>query len=438
MKLVWYQLFLISSVTLQLGAMSYEQRLIRDVSSSRNFSDSISQDLFHLAAERDEPIRSLPSAKQPHLFNVFPGLKNSIAYIQLGDFPTPISPAPVLADMLGASSFYIKRDDVSGKPIAQHGRLFGGNKVRKLEFLLADALKHNAQTVITFGCAGSNHALATSTYARELGLGSVSVLRPQPNSHIVRRNLLLGLNNGTALHLLATPELQNNALIAQLLNHKQAYGSFPYVIPVGGSCSLGILGFVNAAFELKEQIMRGDLPEPNRIYVPVGSCGTFVGLLLGAKAAGLKSRIIGVTVEPEDKEHEFVEKIVKLFKETNDLLCAHDSTFPQLALTASAIELEYSACGEQYALFTQEAADVIQLVHQTEKIVLDGVYTGKAFAGLLQHVQKRPATQEVVLFWNTFCADSFESHISGQDYHMLPKAFHDYFETEVQALDKPI
>ncbi len=333
---------------------------------------------------------------------------------------------------------YVKRDDLSGKKTGENSRLFGGNKVRKLEFLLADALKHNAQTIITFGCAGSNHALATSTYAHELGLKSISLLRPQPNSHIVRRNLLLGLSNGTTLRLSPTAELHKSVIIAELVNHKQLYGSFPYVIPVGGSCPLGILGFINAAFELKEQIARGLMPEPDRIYVPVGSCGTFVGLLLGVKAAKLKSRVIGVTVEPEEQEHEFLEKVLKLFKETNNLLYANDHTFTRFNLAASDIELFYKACGQEYALFTQEAVDAIKLVNKTENIQLDGVYTGKAFAGMLEHIQENPVAQEVVLFWNTFCADSFESQVVSQDYRKLPKAFHHYFETEVQALDNSL
>jgi D-cysteine desulfhydrase len=185
------------------------------------------------------------------LFKTYPQLEARLPYISLGEFPTPVQKLERLGAELGISQLYMKRDDLSGK-------VYGGNKPRKLEFILGKALRSGAREVIAFGGAGSNHALATAIYSQQLGVKSISILALQPNAHYVRRNLLMSYKCGAELHLcgaeLHSPIFMPLVYLAttyQLLMHKLRTGHLPQIIPPGGSSPLGAIGFVNAAFELK-------------------------------------------------------------------------------------------------------------------------------------------------------------------------------------------
>ena len=223
------------------------------------------------------------------LFEEYPLLREKLAYVPLGEFPTPVQKLERLGAELGISQVYIKRDDLSGK-------LYGGNKPRKLEFILGDVLRSRAKEAMTFGGAGSNHALSTAMYAREVGLKSISMLMPQPNARYVRRNLLMSHYCGAELHpcgsgleSVRNMPLVYAAAIYQLLRHRLRKGRLPYFIPPGGSSLLGVVGFVNAALELGRQIAGGEMPEPEYIYVACGTMGTAAGLTLGLRAARLTS-----------------------------------------------------------------------------------------------------------------------------------------------------
>src|SRR3990172_5658307 len=128
---------------------------------------------------------------EPYLFRKFPNAQKTISHLSFCDLPTPIIKLEHFGNYIGCKNNFMKRDDLTGKKLAHGVRLYGGNKPRKLEFLLADAIKKNAKTILTYGRVGSNHALATAVYAHELGLKSVLMLKDQPNSYVVRRNLLL-------------------------------------------------------------------------------------------------------------------------------------------------------------------------------------------------------------------------------------------------------
>lgn len=414
-------------------AETYEQRMITTLKTYIPMDEKVFSDLYKLASSTDNSADSIFGNNA--FFRAYPNLQKSINYISLGDLPTPIYKADKFATKLGFAELYVKQDGLTGKKEKDGTRLFGGNKVRKLEFLLADALAHKARTVITFGCAGSNHALATARYAKLFGIKSILMLKPQHNSQVVRRNLLLDLDAQAKLTLSPTNSIRGICAINECYKHKQKYGTFPYIIPTGGSCPLGILGFVNAAFELKEQIAAGVMPEPDRIYVPLGSAGTTVGLLIGLKAAGLKSKVIAVAVEPEEQQYEFQSTIVKLYSQTVAMLHNIDATFPKLTLESEDFDIIDNCAGQDYALFTPEAVDAMQMLKASENIVLDGVYTGKAFAGLLQDITKNKP-KGPILFWNTFCSDDFTEIVSKTDYKKLPIYFHRFFEEPVQELDR--
>lgn len=408
------------------SSITYEQQIINRATKYLNLDSKTHDNLYNLASTEQTPIRKLKKYRNRiPLFKKYPKLQKDIAHIQFCNLPTAITKCNKLSDKLDIN-LYIKRDD-------QTGKLFGGNKPRKLEFLLADAVKHNARSVLTFGCAGSNHALATTVYAKEVDLESFLMLKPQHNSYVARRNLLLDSFYGAQLNLSPNDHFRAISTVHKLVDHKLTYNSFPYIIPTGGSCPIGCLGFVNAAFELKEQIEAGIIPMPTRIYLALGSTGTTAGLLIGLKAAQLKIKLIGVAVEPEEFPGEFLTKIRELYTETVQLISSVDSSFPTLNLESDDLEIIYDQAGKDYALFTHSGVEAIQLAHEIEDIKLDGVYTGKAFAGLLESLKKEK--NQNILFWNTFSGDSYEHLTSQVNYKKLPAYFHSYFETSVQELD---
>lgn len=386
---------------------------------------------------------------EPYLFTHYPLLQKSIPHINLCDLPTPIIKLQAFGDCIGCQHVYMKRDDLSGKKINRDNlteknndcyfHLYGGNKPRKLEFLLADALQHDAKTIITYGCAGSNHALATAVYAHELGLQSMLMLRNQPNSQVVRQNLLLDNHYGAQLHFFSTRAERDKAADDILKSDASAYR-----IPTGGSNAIGALGFVNAGFELAQQIVSGELAEPDLIYVATGSCGTAAGLLLGLKAAHLKSKLIAVYVEPEEEKDEVLLKIKELFTQTNQRLHALDETFPMLDFPTEDLIINKKFCGTEYGLYTPEAIAAIQLFKKLEDVTLEGTYSAKPVAAVMDDAAHGNALfgvatcgnmrDKTILIWNTYCGLDFSDLINGADYKNLPKEFHRYFEEDVQPL----
>ncbi len=360
------------------------------------------------------------------LFRAHPLLGKKLPRVALGQFPTPVQRLDRLGKDVGASHLFIKRDDISG-------RLYGGNKVRKLEFLMGEALRRGAKEVLTFGCAGSNHCLATSIYARQLGLGSISILLPQPNASCVRDNLLANYSHGAELHLCRSMPVVALGTMRQLVQHRLKEGRWPMVIPPGGSSVLGVVGFVAAAFELKDQVLRGEVPEPDYIYVAAGTMGTAGGLLLGLRAAGLKSHVVGIAVG--DRRFVNAKKMLGLTRKTNSVLCSLDHSFPRWAFTQSAIEIRHEFVGPGYAHFTEEGMSALSRTQHLEGIRLEGTYTGKTLAGLVHDVTEE-GRNGTILFWNTFNSRNLAEAAADLDYRDLPSCFHRYFEEEVQPLDR--
>jgi len=350
----------------------------------------------------------------------FPLVQKHIPHICLGDFPTPIQPCTALSAQLGCRLF-IKRDDLSGALQPGGYRLFGGNKVRKLEFILADALRNGAQSVLTLGCAGSNHALATSVYAHQLGLQSSCLLAHQPHSWVVERNLLLQHYYNGQLYFFESVQERNDA--TDVFLKKDGVG--PYFIVPGGSMPIGVMGFVNAAYELREQIDAGYMLEPDYIYVAAGSFGSSVGLLIGLQLVGLDTQVVAVAVEPDQNMRE---KMYSLFQETIQFLCQYDPSFATISWQNERLLLRYDFCGPEYGAITQDTQKAIALFMQTEDVQLDTTYTAKAAAALVHDAQRGFLQAKTVLFWHTFCGDVFDHLTKQVCYTALPKEFHTYFQ----------
>jgi 1-aminocyclopropane-1-carboxylate deaminase/D-cysteine desulfhydrase-like pyridoxal-dependent ACC family enzyme len=362
------------------------------------------------------------------IFEQYPLLKERIPYVQLGQFPTPIRHLRYLGKEIGSDYLYLKDDGLSGQ-------IYGGNKIRKLEFLLGDALRKGAKEVLTVGFAGSNHALATAVYAQKLGLRSISILLAQPNAQYVRRNLLLSHVCGAEIHHFEREIAAYIPTTIMLIRKKLEKGKFPYIIGPGGSSPLGSIGYVNAGFELKQQVASGLMPEPDKIFVALGTMGTAVGLTIGLKAVGLKTRVVSVRVA--DVKYANKEKFAKLFDRTLALILSLDSSFPRVEMADEEVDIIQDFLGGQYARFTEQGMAALKLLAKSEGIRLDGTYTGKTMAALIDQVRGHDPRSEVVLFWNTYNARDFSEAIKRIDYRQLPRGFHQYFEEDVQPLDTP-
>jgi 1-aminocyclopropane-1-carboxylate deaminase/D-cysteine desulfhydrase-like pyridoxal-dependent ACC family enzyme len=368
------------------------------------------------------------------LFRHYPTLQDTLSYVALGDLPTPVHYCADLSAQYPSTRIFIKNDGVTGKLQPDGTRAFGGNKLRKLQYLLADALADGHKAVLTFGCVGSNHALQTTVCAQSVGLDSICMLLPQPNSRIVRRNLLLQ-NAYKGILIFSKTELERALATTEICEaYKKETGLLPYSIPTGGSTARGAIGYVEAAFELKEQIEAGVVPMPDHLYVTLGSGGTAAGLLLGCKAAGLELNFHLVLCAPEDLSVAW-QDLETLFCATNDLLISLDPTFPRCEFTRDNCCIVDGYTGTEYGLFTSEGVEAMHLIKTTEGIELDGVYTGKCMSALLADLADTTLDDSTILFWNTFCAEAMTQKIAHVDYHELPKDFHVYFEESVQPLD---
>lgn len=358
------------------------------------------------------------------LFEYYPPLLKHLPHILLAQFPTPMEHMDSLANRYD-TAIYIKRDDLSAMA-------YGGNKVRKLEFLLGRALSGGAKAVMTFGAAGSNHALATAIYARQTGLQSISMLLPQPNAYSVRKNLLMGFSTGAELHHYENQLQLNLGVIYQMQRHLLRDGRLPHVIPPGGSSPIGTLGFVNAAFELKRQVGEGVFPEPDCLYAASGTMGTVIGLLLGLAASGLRTRVVAVRVTPPP--YTTAGRAHALYAMTNKLLHDADPRFPVIPFPENQFELRDDFFPPGYGVFTETIVDAIQCA-KAAGITIEGTYTGKAFAALLADAESGALRGKTALFWNTYNSRDFTKEIAHVDYRALPGEFHRYFEEDVQTLD---
>ena len=277
--------------------------------------------------------------------------------VTLGLFPTPIQRLENVSRRFGAN-VYLKRDDLTGLGL-------GGNKVRKLEFLLADAKAQGAEVVFTTGGAQSNHAMLTAAAANRLGMKPILILK-QRGVTARRGNQLLEHLMGTDVRFLDTDSYDD--IYAEMNRVGEALGVPYYKIPCGGSNALGSLGYAACAEEIAGQGMHFD-----HLVCAEGSGGTMAGLALGAKLFLPGAKVHGMMVDSDP----FEEITLRLMKEAAALLEA------DLEIKTADFALR-DLCGPGYAIPSEEGNAAVRLLAETEGLFLDPVYTGKAFAGLIQ------------------------------------------------------
>jgi D-cysteine desulfhydrase len=281
---------------------------------------------------------------------------------------------------------------------------------------LADAQKKGYKTVLTRGCAGSNHALATAVYAKQLGLKAICLLADQPNSWVVKRNLALQAEYGAEIHHYKTTMERNGSVPEHVRRCEEETGLKPYLIPPGGSIPFGVLGFIDAVLELHEQIEAGMAVLPDYIYEPAGSLGTTVGLLIGLQLISAPTILVGVATEPEDDR---LGDAKKLFEETKEYLCQFDQSFSTLSWRDNQLIIYENYYGDGYGFPTAAATAATQLF-QEDGIILEDTYTAKAAAALVADAHSGLLTGKKVLFWSTFYPELCTGSIHNDSYLKLP------------------
>lgn len=302
--------------------------------------------------------------------------------------PTIIEDLPRLSSVLGGPRILVKRDD-------QTGLAFGGNKTRKLEFLVAEALEQGADLLISAGAIQSNHCRQTAAAAARHGLGCTLVLTGNMPAQPSANYLLDGLFGADVVNV--PDRSDRDRVLAETYDAAREAGMIPYLVPYGGSSPTGALGYAFAMTELMEQVEAGQIPggkAPDWIVFGTSSGGTHAGLTLGARLTGYNGRILGISI---DEDAAWLKKHVSaLASDASELLGRRIDFGPD------DVEASDAYCTAGYGVLTDAEREAIHLFARHEGLLLDPVYTGRAAAGLVDFVRTGFfGKDQTVLFWHT-------------------------------------
>ena len=307
--------------------------------------------------------------------------------IDLAHLPTPLEPLDRLSEELGGPRIWMKRDDCTGLAT-------GGNKTRKLEYLLADAERMGADTIITFGAIQSNHARQTAAACAKRGIDCQLILARKVNwqhpDYDRLGNVLLDRLVGATLHIVEADEVTD--CYRELVKHCESTGQTPYVIPTGGSNAIGALGYARCALELLGQTDARDI-ELATVFHASSSAGTQSGLLLGFALAGVATQVQGINVSEPDP-NAIVNDIIKI---TGAAVEQWD--LPEVS--QERIQVDHRYLGEGYGIPTKATVNAVKLVAELEGIVLDTVYSGKAMSGLIDQIVLGDLNDQDIVFIHT-------------------------------------
>jgi D-cysteine desulfhydrase family pyridoxal phosphate-dependent enzyme len=299
--------------------------------------------------------------------------------IKIAHLPTPVEALPRLTAVLGGPKILVKRDDLTGLA-------FGGNKTRKLEYLLAEAQANGAQTIITAGAVQSNHCRQTAAASARLNFDCILVLSGERPSTATGNLLLDRLFNA---EIVWTSSEERDRMLQLTFQNAWEAGRRPYLIPYGGSNTTGATAYVYAVQELLFQQYY-----PNWIVFASSSGGTQAGLVAGAKLFGFKGKVLGISVD--ESEDELKERVASLATATTDMLGEKTIFLPQDVLVID------NYLGAGYGIMGAPEIEAIRLFARTEGLLLDPVYTGRAAAGMIDLIRQgyfKP--DETILFWHT-------------------------------------
>ena len=326
---------------------------------------------------------------------------------RLATLPTPLHELPRLRDALGGPHTLPAYPDQARR---RTGLAFGGNKARKLEFLVGDALRADATVLVTTGALQSNHARMTAAAARVAGMRAALVLTSETERPAMQGNLLLDHLLGAELHFIAAnpdPLIAigdaEAAKVAEVVDTLKAQGERPYVIPVGGSSAIGVLGYVTGTLEIAGQLFNLD-ESPSRLYYASGSRGTQAGLTLGCKMYHVPYRLCGIAVSGGEPE-----KTARALRIANEAAAGLGIA---TRVREEDLTTDHGHIGSGYGVPTAGSSEAIRLLAQTEGIFLDPVYTAKAMAGLIDDIRGGVVTaNESVLFLHSGGTPALFAHV---------------------------
>lgn len=328
------------------------------------------------------------------LFDAFPALAGQLSPVPLCTLPTPVQPLPAA----GAGA-WIKRDDLS------HPQ-YGGNKLRKLEFIAAELQARRARRVYTFGATGTNAGVAAALVCRELGIACTVFTFDQPDSPTVRKNQALMRHYGA--RLVHVGALWRTALAWYA--HPRRLDPRSYFLFAGCSNPVATFGYVNAAYELRAQAARGECPVPAEIVVAAGSAATLAGLTLGCALAGLPTRVVGVRVAPAKVgPFDACTPVVVTGMMRAALSVLADADPARRGFPLPAADLRDDWYGDGYGVPTA-AGEAATRIAAADGIALEPTYSAKAFAAFLDRL---PVAGGPVLFWNTYSSRPLPPGLTG-------------------------
>ncbi|MBX3226803.1 MAG: pyridoxal-phosphate dependent enzyme [Labilithrix sp.] len=322
---------------------------------------------------------------RPLLFDAFPDLEAGTPWMPLAHVPTAVESCDAIAPWLGRSGVFMKRDDLVSP-------LYGGNKVRRWEFVLADARRRGARRIVTIGGLASTQAMATTLFGKSLGFDVTVVLFEQPVTTFARESLRALVHAGAELEYAGGYA----ATAWKAWRAKRRAGADGYFIMPGASGALANLGFIDASLELAQQVERGEAPRPDVIVVPTGSAGTLAALALGCAHLGWSTEIIGVRITTALATNRAMVKAV--LRNTDKALAARARGWrPQRGNVRYG--LYGAALGKGYGYPTEAAIEGAEQVRALTGAVGEVTYSGKALAALREIARTRP--RATILLWNT-------------------------------------
>lgn len=349
----------------------------------------------------------------PELFRSFPELRERLPWVALAR-ATPVHRLARLESYLHAAPIWIKRDDRTSD-------IYGGDKARKFEFVFGQVLRSGARRVLCFGAVGSSHCLAVSAYSHHFHLKPILAMVRQRQRRNIQRILQIEHELGADLHRLdggpAAVWRLGKSILARLDGDTDA--RLPHVLWPRRTAVLGALGYVNAACELKRQINCGIVPEPERIYVSVGTGSTLAGLALGCGLAGIRSQLVGIV-----GAHRHGVAPLRLAQAAARLLRQRTRRFPSRALHEVSLSVQHQYAGGP-SRATSAAQHAMGLLRDLENIDLDPSYSSRTMAAMIDDVRENRVSGPV-LFWHIHPAQVYAGP-STLRAEALPREFREFF-----------
>jgi len=344
----------------------------------------------------------------------FPKLAARLPKSSIADLPTPLKQYS-LRKLQNTPSILVKHDDLSSKP-------YGGNKIRKLEYILHRAKDRDAERVATFGTVASNHALATALYATALDLKCTCLLSHQSKTAKAPLALNMHLQNQTEIVRFGGARKSRINTMRKYLQNRRTW-----VIPMGGSSWLGVIGFVNAGLEVAAQFETAGIDIPDRLYVANGTMGTAAGLALGLALANIPTEIHAVRVT-----REFVANptaMQRLIKKTAAMMKRLDPTIPTDIASRTKLRFRDEFFADGYAQSNLATDRAIEFGREEIGLTLDVTYSGKAMAALLHDLSRDDLAGKKMMFWNTYNSRALPvSAERPENTSRLPEEFLRYYD----------